>query len=97
MAKLEDAVATALIITDSGGVQKEAYFLGKKIITLRSETEWVELVNAGWNLILDPIKLPIDSNVVWDFVNKEQFDRKDFYGDGRAANKIVEIIKIDRV
>ncbi|WP_421796964.1 non-hydrolyzing UDP-N-acetylglucosamine 2-epimerase [Haliscomenobacter sp.] len=78
-----------LIITDSGGIQKEAYLLNKMCITIRSETEWVETINARWNtLVFD--ELDTLSEVVKLEKPKEH---PDFYGDGYASYRIKEILQ----
>jgi UDP-GlcNAc3NAcA epimerase len=56
--------AAKRIITDSGGIQKEAYILRKPCITLRSETEWVETVNEKWNLLINPAEKNIASQII---------------------------------
>ncbi len=78
------------ILTDSGGIQKEAYLLGTRCITLREETEWVETVSSGWNCLTGADSSKIASRF-YDFKPKDS--RPDIYGDGHAAEKIVEILK----
>ena len=75
-----------LIASDSGGVQKEAYFHGKPCITLRDETEWVELVDAGWNLLVGANPKCIAAGLS-SF--NPQLARPAFYGDGQSADKIL--------
>ncbi len=77
------------ILTDSGGIQKEAYLLGTRCITLREETEWVETVDAGWNKLVGVIPEKIRSAVEnWH----PSGERPAFYGDGRAAEHIRTIL-----
>jgi UDP-GlcNAc3NAcA epimerase len=77
------------ILTDSGGVQKEAYIVGVRCITLREETEWVETVNAGWNILAGvDVKKILDSFESWF----PQAERKPLYGDGHAAEQICKIL-----
>lgn len=78
------------IITDSGGVQKEAYFARVPCFTLRDETEWIETVEIGWNQLVNPLEKDLSSvlsNVsIPDYV-------EGLYGQGNAAELIVQHIK----
>ncbi|WP_282570268.1 non-hydrolyzing UDP-N-acetylglucosamine 2-epimerase [Methanoculleus sp. 7T] len=78
------------ILTDSGGVQKEAYMLGVPCITLRENTEWVETVEAGWNVLVGADREEIVS-MVRGFAPAG--DQPPLFGDGRAAAEIVNIIR----
>jgi UDP-N-acetylglucosamine 2-epimerase len=74
------------ILTDSGGMQKEAYFFGVPCVTMRTETEWVETVEAGWNIVVGA-----DREKIVEAVGSFKTDnpRPELYGDGRAAEKII--------
>lgn len=77
------------ILTDSGGMQKEAYLLGVRCITLREETEWVETVQAGWNRLAG-----VDGNAIQTAFESwhPSADRLALYGDGNAAGEICRIL-----
>jgi UDP-N-acetylglucosamine 2-epimerase len=79
------------ILTDSGGIQKEAYMLGVPCITLRDETEWIETVESGWNILAGSDRAKIIEAVERaDELHRAK--RKLFYGDGQASDKIYDII-----
>jgi UDP-N-acetylglucosamine 2-epimerase len=84
-------LSSEIVITDSGGVQKEAFFAKTKCITIRSETEWVELINAGVNHLCDS-----NADAIWDTFNMMTNKQCDFshqlYGDGNATKIIVDSI-----
>jgi len=80
-----------MIVTDSGGVQKEAYFYNVPCVTLREETEWVELVESGWNRIVPPRNPDIVAQNIRLHMNAKGRPVS-VYGDGAAATRIADIL-----
>jgi UDP-GlcNAc3NAcA epimerase len=80
---------TTLVLTDSGGLQKEAYYSDKPCVTLRGETEWIELIEMGASVLFDPNKteelIPTARGIISNF----KPGSKDLYGAGRASQAIV--------
>ena len=83
------AGAARMILTDSGGLQKEAYWLGVPCLTMRNETEWVETVEAGWNTLVGS-----DSEKIISAVCRfaPAGSHPTLYGDGRAAARCVDLL-----
>ncbi len=79
-----------LIATDSGGVQKEAFFHRVPCVTLRDETEWVELVDIGWNTVIPPTSSSAIVNTIRGTSSKHDDLDASPYGDGTAARHIVQ-------
>jgi len=76
------------VLTDSGGVQKEAYLLGVPCVTLRDTTEWVETVEAGWNTLVD-----LDPAAALAALERRPpEDRPELYGGGHAAERVCEVL-----
>ena len=83
-----------VIATDSGGVQKEAFFYKVPCVTLREETEWVELVKLGWNYLISPVVASSIEQMLTELysspVNLEK--SAEIYGKGNAAENIIQIL-----
>lgn len=86
--------AAGCLLTDSGGMQKEAYYLGVPCVTMRDETEWVETVETGWNALVGA-----DADRIVAAVRTQSGQRRPrppLYGDGRTAERIVDILSQPR-
>lgn len=82
-----------LVLTDSGGVQKEAFFFGKACVTMRDQTEWVELIHAGANELVGADRDKIIDAATRNLGRKVR-DTQHLYGGGKAAERIVsELVK----
>ena len=76
------------VLTDSGGVQKEAYLLGVPCVTLRDTTEWVETVESGWNVLVD-----LDREAALAAVERTPpAERPELYGGGHAAERVCDVL-----
>lgn len=79
-----------MVITDSGGLQKESFFAKKKCLILREETEWVELINQGTSILCNSENL----NNIYNKLSNQHCDfSNSLYGNGNASNFILQSIE----
>lgn len=80
------------VVTDSGGLQKECYILDTPCITIRNQTEWIETLNDGYNILAKPKKEDLYNKIINSQINKNK-EKVHYYGNGHASQEIAEIIK----
>jgi UDP-GlcNAc3NAcA epimerase len=90
MIRLE--MAAQVIATDSGGVQKEAFFHGIPCVTLRDETEWTELVDLGWNRLVPVMRSDCIAQTILGARGIKGSEAKP-YGDGHASDRVVDVLR----
>jgi UDP-N-acetylglucosamine 2-epimerase (non-hydrolysing)/UDP-GlcNAc3NAcA epimerase len=83
------AGSSRAVLTDSGGLQKEAFLLGVPCVTLRDTTEWVETVESGWNVLVD-----LDTGAALAALERgvPAGERPDLYGGGHASERIRDLL-----